>query len=710
MGGDGRGEALARPAVDEPTSSACPPRESGPSSLFGPPGLALAAAVELAADPVRGSWPVGSLPLGASTEPWSQVLHAVVAARRLAGWALWAQLSMVARLVVAWQTSPPISDHAGVPDRCGQGDPADPALAERLNDELGRTQRACAGRLAPMAGGRGMTAAMAPVLASAEVSLACGLSRPVSDRHVDAAEALFLKDRLPRLTRLLRSGWVEWVKLDWFVRDTAHLDVVVANAVERMVLGDCSDPKPAVSEHDEFVDVLADPEQPGLGLPGIVSMTVPQLRAAIAAAISAIDAEAAGRAARAAREARRVRCQTNADGTATLSAELAVEAAAAVWNALTAAAKAAKAAGDPRTLDQLRADELLARATGAHAPSTAPADQPDQPEPADQPQPAGSAGTGGASAGSAVDGTGSTGGPCHACGQEPGRARVQRAGRALSVSLTLPLSSYLGLAADPGRLDGFGPVAAGIARQIISDAADGEGRGGAAGSGGRDGSGGITWRCVVVDDVHGTVLGVGRPIKVMRHDPPARLADLVRSAEPTCCFPGCRIRARDCDLDHRVPYDEDDPDGALGGGVTCSCNLQPLCRGHHRLKTAGLIDVSVVNQGKEPDAVPGTLEFRTATGLRYRRPPTPATPPAADLDDPDIALAVAHAQLRAAEDADDEAARDAQHATQRWAGPGQPSEEYDGQDRAWRRSLQQHTRRRLRGAARRTATDDDPPF
>ena len=286
----------------------------------------------------------------------------------------------------------------------------------------------------------------------------------------------------------------------------------------------------------------------------------------------------------------------------------------------------------------------------------------------------------------------------------------------MSVSLTLPLSTYLGLADDPGRLDGFGPVAAAVARQIIRDAARSSG-----------GGSGITWRCVVVDDVHGTVLGVGAPLRVPRHDPLPRLADLVRTSEPTCCFPGCRIRARDCDLDHRIPYRADDPGGDDGGGATCSCNLQPLCRRHHRLKTAGLINVRVVvgteteRHGGSPGApppAPGTLEFTTVTGLRYRRPPTPATPPAADLDDPQIALAVAHAQLRAAREADHDKALDAQHAAlaARSAGVGiQPSEEYDGLDCAWRRSLHAETARRIREAARapRAAAaggDTPPPF
>jgi hypothetical protein len=567
---------------------------------------------------------------------------------------LWAQLSMIARLVVAWQVLPPVSNEFGVEDRCEQGEAADPALAERLNVEIGRLQRAAGGRFAQVAwsggGWSGMAAEMAPVLASAEVSLACGLSRTGSDRLVDASEALFMQGRLPRLRRLLHSGWVEWAKLDWFVRDTAHLDVVVANAVERIVLGDLAPDTPDApgAEPGEELDVLADPTRPGLGLPRIVSMTVPELRAAIAAAVAAIDAEGAERAAWNARAARRVRCQANQDGTATLTTELAVEAAAAVWNALTAGAKAAKAAGDPRSLDQLRADELLARTTGTPQPPPAPGDTPDPTQDAngvpdaasdDRPGetgdrasgedtgPADAESTDAAGAAETVavtDATGGSagsadGGACHACGQEPGQARWRRAGRPLSVSLTLPLASYVGMLNDPGRLDGFGPVAAVVARQIIDDATRNS----------ADAAAGITWRCAVVDDVHGTVLGVGSPVRVPRHDPPPRLADLVRASEPTCCFPGCRICARDCDLDHRIPYNPEDPTGQHGGGATCSCNLQPLCRGHHRLKTTGLIDVRVLTDRDDADQagqapiVPGTLEFTTATGLCYRRPPTP---------------------------------------------------------------------------------------
>lgn len=44
-----------------------------------------------------------------------------------------------------------------------------------------------------------------------------------------------------------------------------------------------------------------------------------------------------------------------------------------------------------------------------------------------------------------------------------------------------------------------------------------------------------------------------------------------------CMWPGCRRLAKHCDADHSVPYHRHGP--------TCTCNLQLLCRRHHRLKT-----------------------------------------------------------------------------------------------------------------------------
>jgi hypothetical protein len=55
------------------------------------------------------------------------------------------------------------------------------------------------------------------------------------------------------------------------------------------------------------------------------------------------------------------------------------------------------------------------------------------------------------------------------------------------------------------------------------------------------------------------------------------LADFVRFRDLTCRFPGCDKPARECDLDHTVPFS--------AGGRTHASNLKALCRQHHLAKT-----------------------------------------------------------------------------------------------------------------------------
>ncbi|WP_104105645.1 HNH endonuclease signature motif containing protein [Nocardioides sp. 616] len=62
-----------------------------------------------------------------------------------------------------------------------------------------------------------------------------------------------------------------------------------------------------------------------------------------------------------------------------------------------------------------------------------------------------------------------------------------------------------------------------------------------------------------------------------RYEIPLRTKDRVDLLTGTCVFPWCTRPSRHCDHDHVVPH------GA--GGPTCDCNLAPLCRRHHRLKT-----------------------------------------------------------------------------------------------------------------------------
>jgi hypothetical protein len=56
-----------------------------------------------------------------------------------------------------------------------------------------------------------------------------------------------------------------------------------------------------------------------------------------------------------------------------------------------------------------------------------------------------------------------------------------------------------------------------------------------------------------------------------------------------CVHPYCTRPARRCDCDHVVPY--------ARGGPTCPCNLAPLCRHHHRLKTVAGWRYTVLEPG-----------------------------------------------------------------------------------------------------------------
>ncbi|MEI2786379.1 MAG: DUF222 domain-containing protein [Candidatus Nanopelagicales bacterium] len=58
--------------------------------------------------------------------------------------------------------------------------------------------------------------------------------------------------------------------------------------------------------------------------------------------------------------------------------------------------------------------------------------------------------------------------------------------------------------------------------------------------------------------------------------PTLKMRRYVQTRDRHCRFPGCRRPARNCDLDHIVPWP---------AGPTDVANLQALCRYHHRIKT-----------------------------------------------------------------------------------------------------------------------------
>jgi hypothetical protein len=295
--------------------------------------------------------------------------------------------------------------------------------------------------------------------------------------------------------------------------------------------------------------------------------TASQLVADVERALIAVDPGEAAARRRHARTGRRVdRPKVLPDGMAGLWAVLPADDATRVHRTLDAAARTARAAGDGRTLDQLRADGLtdlvLHRACPAgDAVPTARRD---------------------AASDAPTDATDA--GPAAGLDARSAGCPVKRRSTDAQIVVTVPLSTLMGLDEQPAELAGYGPVDATTARALAA--------------------GGV-WRRLVTDPLSGTVLDLGRT----RYRPTAALAEHVRARDRTCVRPGCSAPAESCDLDHTVEFQP--PGGAdpAAGGRTSADNLGPLCRRDHRLKTDGGFALRQV--------APGRFEWITPTGQRY---------------------------------------------------------------------------------------------
>jgi hypothetical protein len=92
-----------------------------------------------------------------------------------------------------------------------------------------------------------------------------------------------------------------------------------------------------------------------------------------------------------------------------------------------------------------------------------------------------------------------------------------------------------------------------------------------------------------------------------RYRPKDQLIRDVMAQHRTCRAPGCTRRAEQCDLDHVNPY--------RTSHHTCACNVLPLCRNHHRLKTFGGWQVSWARDNGTADW--RTVEWTSPQGRRY---------------------------------------------------------------------------------------------
>jgi hypothetical protein len=254
----------------------------------------------------------------------------------------------------------------------------------------------------------------------------------------------------------------------------------------------------------------------------------------------------------AARGERRVWLENDPDGMCWLTAHLPADVGRRAMTRVDAAASHLAGRDDEtRTLAQLRADvlgELLTGDGAMPAPSV------------------------GGTAGEGDESTGRTG----RTGLSIPRSRV-------TVAVTVPVLTLLGVSEQPGTLEGYGPIDAGTARELAAHAP--------------------SFTRILTHPITGTVLDLDR----MRYRPPADLKRWIGLRDQHCTFPGCGRRTADCDLDHVTAWVEH--------GSTSVENLAHLCRHHHRLKHESAWQVR-----REPD---GRTVWTSPTGALHVDDPPP---------------------------------------------------------------------------------------
>jgi hypothetical protein len=195
---------------------------------------------------------------------------------------------------------------------------------------------------------------------------------------------------------------------------------------------------------------------------------------------------------------------------------------------------------------------------------------------------------------------------------------------AAQVTITVPLAAWDGDPGACGEADGFGLVDAEDARALVAAASrnpktrwcvtalrpDGTAAAHACVTGQHCWSAGQsaaqflrTLNLTLIPVIrgpcdHAQAQRAYRPSRSLRH--------LVNARNTRCTAPGCGRPAARCDEDHTTPWHL--------GGLTCPCNIAPLCRHHHRAKQA---------QGwrlEQPE--PGVLKWRAPSGRTFTTRPT----------------------------------------------------------------------------------------
>ncbi|MGH3853071.1 MAG: DUF222 domain-containing protein [Pseudonocardiaceae bacterium] len=398
----------------------------------------------------------------------------------------------------------------------------------------------------------GASTSQAHESAVAEVGLMLSTSARTAACRV--GDAWSLCTRLPGTLAALEQGRITLAKARVIDEETMNLAEEHTAAVEHLVLA------------------KARKQTPG------------QLRVATRRAVLSADPAAGRKRAERARRERGVRIWPEPDGMATLSAYLPAADATGMFAVLDEHARHAGSPGDERGMEARRADalvDLVLTPTGSCSKGTNTAREQATEEPDgdsasardDAPVP---------DATRPVPDATSPADRHRECGHP-------RRGGGADIRVTIPYTALLGAEDQPSELAGYGPIPAAVARDLAA---------------------GGTWRRILTDPASGRPVDYG----TTRYRPPAHLAGLVITRDQTCQFPGCRVPAHRCDIDHTIAHNPD-----TGTGPTSETNLGPKCRRHHQVKQAPGWSVT-----QHPD---GCTTWATPSGHVYHSPPPPLTDP-----------------------------------------------------------------------------------
>jgi hypothetical protein len=265
------------------------------------------------------------------------------------------------------------------------------AAWQRLENfvSAGRWRAMSAFHRTPYEGGAGMRE-----FASDELALRLGCGRRTVERQLNAA--YLIDERLPATREARARGLLDATKTQLIAEGTVGLDDDSARAVEGSVIDEATTANPAT------------------------------LRRRLGRAITTHDPAGHERRRAAAVDERRVGGTPLEDGMAELSAYLPAEDWTTINTAINAAARGLKARGDARSMDQLRADALVAPFREALCSGVL-------------------------------------------AGVEP-MTLAQHRGAPARIDVTVPASVLLGLSEAPGYLAGYGWIPASLARELAVDA------------------------------------------------------------------------------------------------------------------------------------------------------------------------------------------------------------------------------------------------